>query len=116
MRARNLAIALGIAASFAPVPADAGADFPVFVTVVGHGAIRLRLAAGRAGPCDSSANRMIFDGWVDVGIHSWPTGSDFVCYEHTSGAWREANWSVAQLVPTMAGRRPRPAEILISTD
>ncbi len=111
------AILLTIAVSGAPGPADAGADFPVVITVVGHGAIRLRLAAGRAGPCDSSANRMIFDGWVGVGTYSWPTGSpDFVCYEHTSGAFREAGWALAQLVPTTVGKRPRPAEIRISTD
>lgn len=116
MAARFFAIVLGIAMSVAPLPADAGADFPVLVTVVGHGAIRLRLAAGRAGPCDSSANRMIFDGWVDVGTYSWPTGSDFVCYEHTSGYFREADWSPARLVPTMAGKRPRPAQIRIATD
>jgi hypothetical protein len=115
------AIVLGIALSVAPVPADAGADFPVVVTVVGQGAIRLRLAAGRAAPCDSTANRMIFDGWVRVGSYVWTTSSDFVCYEHTSGALREADWSTAQLVPAVGhngrGRTPPgPAEIRISTD
>jgi hypothetical protein len=57
---------------------------------------------------------MIFDGWVDVGTSNWPTGSDFVCYEHTSGPLREANWSVAQVVPTIT--RKGPAEIWISTE
>lgn len=53
-----------------------------------------------------------------MGAHSWVTGSDFVCYEHTSGAFREADWSVAQVVPAVPGKghRGRPAEILISTD
>jgi hypothetical protein len=114
MARRGVAIALGIAASVAALPADAEADRPVFVVVAGHGAIRLRLAAGRTAPCDSTENRMIFDGWVGVGKYSWATRSDLVCYEHTSGALRESDWSVAQVVATMTRRGP--LVIRISTD
>jgi hypothetical protein len=111
---RAVGLVLGMAASLAAVPADAETDRPVFVVVVGHGAIRLRLAAGITAPCDSTENRMLFDGWVGVGRYALTTRASFVCYEHTSGALREADWSLAQLVAT-ANRRG-PAEIRISTD
>ncbi len=114
MAPREVALLLGIAASLAVVPADAGADFPVSVVVVGHGAIRVRLAAGRVAPCDSHENRMLFDGWVGVGTYSWATGTDFVCFQHTSGALREQDWSTSQLIPTVL--RKGPAEIRVSTD
>jgi hypothetical protein len=122
MAARNLALALalGIAASTTAVPADAGADWPVSIVVVGHGAIRLRLAAGRTMPCDSSSNRMLFDGWVGVGRYEWATGTDVVCFEHTSGALRESDWSGAHLAPTVTRDwrwgPNRPNVIQISTD
>jgi hypothetical protein len=114
MARREVALLLAIAASFAAVPADAGADFPVYVVVLGHGAIRVRLAAGRVAPCDSSENRMLFDGWLGVGTYSWPTGTDMVCFQNTSGALREQDWSTSQLIPTVWRRKP--AEILVSTD
>src|SRR5580700_9977014 len=49
-------------------------------------------------------HRMVFDGWVSVGRHGWATGADLICYEHTSGALRESNWSVPRLLSTR-GRR-----------
>jgi hypothetical protein len=114
--ARNFAPLLAIATSFVTVPARAGADRPVFVVVVGQGAIRVRLAAGVVAPCDSHDNRMIFDGWLEVGRHSWTTDADFVCFQHTSGALRESDWSVSRLVSTVTPRPARPMEIRVSTD
>lgn len=106
---------VGIAASVAAIPADAGTDFPLYVVVVGHGAIRLRLAAGRITPCDSRDNHMLFDGWVGVGTYRWATSSDFVCIQHTSGAFRELDWSTSQLIPSVGGKK-MPVEIHVSTD
>ena len=104
--ARPLAfgLAFGIACRSEAANASNETDRPVFVDVVGHGAIRLRLAAGVTAPCDSSENRMVFDGWVSVGRHGWATGADLICYEYTSGALRESNWSVPRLLSTR-GRR-----------
>ena len=113
MVARALALAAGIMATMAEVPANAEADRPVFVVVAGRGAVRLRLAAGATAPCDSSRNRLIFDGWVGAGTYEWATGSLLVCYQHTSGAFPEVDWSLAQVVATATRRGP--AVIPIST-
>jgi hypothetical protein len=114
LTARSLALSLGILVAGEAAPASAGAERPVFVDVVGQGAIRLRLAAGRTTPCDSSSDRPMFDGWVEVGRQAWSTDADFVCYQYTSGALREQGWSVPQVTPTFARRGP--AVIRISTD
>jgi hypothetical protein len=114
MLRREVALLLGIAAGVAAVPAGAGADFPVTVVVVGHGEIRVRLAAGRVSPCDSHENRILFDGWVGPGTYRWWTSSDFVCFQHTSGALREQDWSMSRLIAT--AWRKKPAEIQVSTD
>jgi len=112
---RGIALALGIAASSAAVVAAAETDRPVFVTVVGQGAIRFRLAAGITAPCDSSENRMLFDGWLKPGRYEWGTGVDVVCYQYTSGALRESNWSESRVIGTRI-RHVGPTEIVVSTE
>jgi hypothetical protein len=109
-----MALALGIAAITAAAGADAGADRPVFVTVVGQGHIRLRLAAGVTAPCDSTENRMLFAGRLAPGRYRWDTGAQDVCYQHTSGAFPDSDWSVSRVISTTMRRGPR--EILISTE
>jgi hypothetical protein len=116
MNARGIVLALGIAASAVTSRADAEADRPVFVTVVGHGAIRFRIAEGRTAPCDSAENRMLFDAWLAPGSYEWATGAILVCYQHTSGALRESDWATSQIVSTLIGKHHRPAEIVVSTD
>jgi hypothetical protein len=111
---RAIAFSLAIVASLVAAPADAGADFPVYLVAVGHGAIRVRLAAGPVTPCDSNEHRMLFDGWVRPGTYRWATGSDLVCFQHTSGALREQDWSPSRLIPTVWDKKP--AEIRVSTD
>ena len=114
MARRKVALLFGFAAIVAAVPADAGADFPVYVVVAGHGPIRVRLAAGPVTPCDSDENRMLFDGWLGVGTYRWATYTDLVCFQHTSGALRKQNWSAPQLIPTVWGKKP--TQIRVSTD
>jgi hypothetical protein len=109
-----IALALGIAAITPAADADAGADRPVFVTVVGKGHIRLRLAVGITAPCDSTENRMLFDGRLAPGRYRWDTGAQDVCYQHTSGALPDSDWSVSRVISTTTRRGPR--EILISTE
>ena len=118
MNARCVALAFGIIASSVTDRADAQADRPVFVTVVGHGAIRFRLAVGGVAPCDSGYNRMLFDGRLEPGRYAFATGANVVCYQHTAGALREVDWSASQVVPTLTGSRFRrwPTEITVSTD
>jgi hypothetical protein len=116
MGTRQLAILLGIAATFAGADANAAADHPVVFDVVGHGAVRLRLAAGVTAPCDSSENRMLYDGWIGVGRYEWSTGASTICYQHTSGALREVDWSVPRIISTLPPRGQSKTEILISTD
>jgi hypothetical protein len=113
--ARGVALAVGIVLSSATVCADVETDRPVFVTVVGHGAIRFRLAAGATAPCDSSNNRMVFDGWLEPGRYEWGTGSNLVCFQNTSGAFRKSDWSEAWFVSTVM-RHGRPTEIAVSTE
>jgi hypothetical protein len=117
VRARVIALVLGIAALSLVHRANAETPRPVLVTIVGHGSIRLRLAAGVTAPCDSSENRMIFDGWLAPGTYTWETGANDVCYQHTSGALREQDWSESRIVSTVMGkRRYRPTVIVVSTD
>jgi hypothetical protein len=118
VNAAAIALALGTAVAAAAPLADAQTDRPVFVTVVGHDAIRFRLAAGATAPCDSADNRMLYDGWLRPGRFAFGTGADLVCYQHTSGALREVNWSVPRVVSTVMGAKlwRRPREIEVSTD
>ena len=90
----------------------------VRIAIVGNGAIRFRLAEGITAPCDSSRNRVTFDGWLEPGHYAFPTLSRTVCYEHTHGAFREVNWTEARIVRTTVGyryERPLP-EVVIETD
>jgi hypothetical protein len=104
--------------TFTPRASDAQMVVPVSVTIVGHWAIRFRLAEGTTAPCDSSRNRVTYEGWLEPGVYAFPTTSRSVCYEHTSGAFREVNWSTGTIVSTLVGRRRyvRPVEIVIETD
>jgi hypothetical protein len=104
--------------TFTPRFGDADVVVPVTVSIVGRGGIRFRLAEGTTAPCDSSRNRMLFDGWLLPGIYSFPTEAASVCYAHTSGAFREVNWSAGSVVTTFARRRQYvfPVQIVINTD
>ena len=108
-------MALTIAAFTAAPRAQAGADHPVFVTVVGQGVIRLRLAAGITAPCDSSENRMVFDGRIGPGRYRWDTGARDICYQQTSRALPDSDWSESRVISTTS-RAGRPRELLLSTD
>jgi hypothetical protein len=111
-----MAIVLGIVCLAAAYRARGETERPVLVSVVGHGAIRLRLAAGITAPCDSSENRMIFDGWVAPGTYRWDTSANNICYEHTFGALRESDWSTSRVVSTTKRRDGKPCEIVVPTD
>ncbi len=83
-----------------PSPVQAGAERPVYVTVTGLTAIRFRLAIGATAPCDSSENRVMFDGTLPPGRFTFETGSEVVCYQYTSAAFPASEWSVPRVMPT----------------
>ena len=114
MDARVVVMALTIGAFTAGARAEAGAGRPVFVTIVGQGVIRLRLAVGITAPCNSSENRMLFDGRIGPGRYRWDTGARDICYQHTSRALPDSDWSESRVIPTTT--RFGPPEILLSTD
>jgi hypothetical protein len=114
VNARVVAIALTIAAFTTAARVEAGADGPIFVTIVGQGTIRLRIAAGITAPCDSSDNRMIFDGPVAAGRYRWDTGAKDICYQHTTRALPDSNWSESQVISTRW--RGGPRELVLSTE
>jgi hypothetical protein len=123
MNGRRFVFALGIAVSCVGVQGDAAAedqlDRPIYVTVVGQGSIRFRMSAGVTAPCDSLRNRMLFDGSLTPGRYAFSTGAWSVCYEYTSGAFRQANWSTSRIQPTVLGDkfgRRCPARVEIRTD
>ena len=114
MGSRAIAIALAVAAFTAVVGAEAETDRPVFVTIAGQGVISLRLAAGITAPCDSSENRLLFDGRIGPGRYRWDTGARDVCYQHTSRALPDSDWSESRVISTTW--RGGPREIVLSTD
>lgn len=105
-----------MAASSGTVLAATETDRPVFVTIVGQGAIRIRLAAGVTAPCDSSENRMLFDGRLGPGRYQWDTGATNVCYQHTSRALPDSDWSESRVIGTTRIRPNGAAEIVVSTE
>jgi hypothetical protein len=95
-----------IASVSAPNPSQAAAERPVFVTVTGQNAIGFRLALGVTAPCDSSENRMMFDGTLPPGQYMFETASELVCYQYTSAAFPPSDWSSPRVVATRIRRGP----------
>jgi hypothetical protein len=106
--------------SLALVAANARADeelTTVVVRVVGSGHIRLLVADGVSGPCDSSNNKVLLSKEVNAGdeIHL-VSSSGSVCVDHTYGAFRSSQWAGPSI---WSGARLQPATMLtghVSTD
>ena len=88
-------------ASVVLVAGDVRADYsvPVYVAVVGTGNVKLFVSAGSVVPCDSSSNTRLFDGWAAAG-RTFVLQSPWscVCETHTTGAFRETNYTPPQVV------------------
>lgn len=85
------------------VAADARAEsevpVPVVVTIIGSSAVRVRVSAGMAMPCDSSESRGLIDGKYDPGEVVRATSTeDCVCVQHTYEPFTDTDWSDAKLV------------------
>jgi hypothetical protein len=100
MRARPLLLVAAMVGVSVPSTLRAGAERPVYVTVTGQTALRFRLTLGWTAPCDSSENRMMFDGTLPPGRYTFETGSEVVCYQYTSAAFPASEWSVPRVMPT----------------
>lgn len=88
-----LAVINGIAVL---VSSDAKADTPcpVVVTMSGRASVRIQLAEGNTIPCDSSHNRMLFDGWITPGsaLNTQINGA-CVCVCNTVDSFPRNGWS-----------------------
>jgi hypothetical protein len=105
MRASTFLCAAAAVGVLSVSPVQAGASRPVYVTVTGQTAIRFRLALGATSPCDSSENRVMFDGSLPPGRYTFETGRDVVCYQYTSAAFPASDWSVPRVMPTVIPHR-----------
>ena len=94
------AIAL-IAAAGGPVEAKipyVPPPAPVSVTMTGPKSVRVRVAAGTAAPCDSSANTRLFEGkvkpnWGDT----WWVSTACICVEQTYDDFPDVDWGPARI-------------------
>jgi hypothetical protein len=115
-----VAIALDARGAAADPP---GPIYPIYVTLVGQGAVRVRLTAGVVAPCDSSDDAPVYDGWLAPGRYRFFVTTRSVCMQHTWGAFRDdgGDWSTPAILPT-AKRTRRfsgsivPYEIRLSTE
>jgi hypothetical protein len=100
MRTTHLMLVAAMIGASPPGTLQAGANYPVYIVVTGQTAIRLQLALGRTAPCDSSENRMMFDGMLAPGRYTFETGSEVVCYQYTSASFPASGWSEPRVMPT----------------
>lgn len=96
-----LAAPLGLLGSLAAGDAHAESEsaVPVEVTMLGPGAVRVRVSEGMAMPCDSSDARVIILGKYEPGEVLQATSSeDCVCVQHTYEPFSDTDWSDAKLI------------------
>jgi hypothetical protein len=92
--------ALAIVAMLSVVSDDASAaePTPVVITMSGEGRVRLEVSAGRATPCDSSANTPLFDGWIEGGkTFTATTTEECVCVRSTTKKFPNSGWTTPGL-------------------
>jgi hypothetical protein len=91
------ALVLGTAA-LGDARAESEIPVPVVVTMLGPSAVRVRVSAGMAMPCDSSESRVIIDGKYAPGEVPQATSTeDCVCVQHTYEPFADTDWSNAKL-------------------
>jgi hypothetical protein len=119
---RWLLLAILAAAGFSAGDVSAAVPLPVVISVVGQGAVRLRVASGHVAPCDSSEDHVVLDNWVRAGdVLSLALNDECACIEHTYGSFREAQWSLSAIAcrpaPTRFRRVVDPVvRVRVSTD
>jgi hypothetical protein len=97
---RRLVVALGL--SIAMLSAgDAGADgvTPVVITMLGPGAVGIRIALGNAFPCDSGENHLLVQGKFKPGeIVRTSTPDRCLCVQQTYEPFSDIEWSAPTTV------------------
>jgi hypothetical protein len=80
---------------------DATADgvTPIVVTMLGPGAVRIRIARGNTFPCDSGDNRRLLEGKYAPGdILRTSTPDRCVCVQQTYEPFSDIDWSASSMV------------------
>jgi len=54
---------------------------------------------------------MLFDGLLAPGQYVFEAGGELVCYQYTSAAFPESEWSVPRVAPTRMRQGPLTLEI-----
>ena len=116
MRLRAYRVAAVLCLALAPTfTRDAVADVatPLEITLLGPGAVRVRVTVGTTSPCDSGDNRKLVDGKFAAGqvLRATVMGS-CVCVQQTFEPFSEVDWSqssVACRPQICRGRQCLPA-------
>lgn len=80
---------------------DAAADVatPVVITMLGPGAVRIRIARGNAFPCDSGDNHLFVQGKFKPGdIVRTSTPDRCLCFQQTYEPFSDVDWSASSMV------------------
>jgi hypothetical protein len=81
--------------------ADIRADVatPIEVTLLGPGAVRVRLALGTTFPCDSGDNQRLVEGKFAPGsVVRASTPDRCVCFQQTFEPFSDTDWSASSMV------------------
>lgn len=95
------AASLGLLGSLAAGDARGESEIavPVEVTMLGPGAVRVRVSEGMAMPCDSSESHLIIDGKYEPGeVLRGSSSEDCVCVQHTYEPFADIDWSDAKVI------------------
>jgi hypothetical protein len=100
---------------------DAPPIAPIEVTVVGEGAVRVRIAEGTTAPCDSPDDKPLINALVRPNKPPLvvPTEAMCVCWEQTYYPFTDLGWSPTHVAcrPMECGpsAKPKKCKVLMST-
>jgi len=79
--------------------ADADVVTPIEITMLGPGAVRIRVASGITFPCDSGDNRRLIEGKFEAGsVVRATTPGHCVCFQQTFEPFSDTDWSASAQV------------------
>jgi hypothetical protein len=94
---RGLLVALSFSV-LALIADEVNADVvtPIEITLLGPGAVRIRVASGTSFPCDSADNRRLIEGKFEAGQVARATTPDHcVCFQQTFEPFSDIDWSAS---------------------
>ena len=101
-RLRLVRLLLALSLPIAMLPAgDAAADgvAAVVITMLGPGAVRIRIARGNTFPCDSGDNRLLIEGKYRPGdVVRTSTPDRCLCVQQTYEPFSDVDWSASSMV------------------